>query len=210
MATPTRYQRVGNATVTPSDYALVDDNGVPFSLFLRFDGVDDSLQTNSINFTSTDKMTVWAGVRKTNNSTNEILYELSANITTNNGAFSMFAPIAAGGVQTYAVLSKGTVLVTAGTGSSTYLAPITNVTTHTTSISDDSIVLRVNGTQAASSTSDQGTGPYGNYPLYIGRRGGASLSFNGRLYQLLVRGAQSTTQQIEQTEAYVNGKTRAY
>jgi len=195
------YQRVNTST----DY---DTTGFP--MYLRFDGVDDGMVTNSINFTSTDKMTVWAGVRKTNNSTNEILYELSANITTNNGAFSMFAPVAAGGVQTYAVLSKGSVLVTAGTGFSTYLAPITNTTTHTADISSDLLSLRINGAQAASSTANQGTGPYGNYPLYIGRRGGTTLPFNGRLHSLIVRGAQSTTQQIAATETYVNSKTKAF
>jgi hypothetical protein len=195
------YQRVNTST----DY---DTAGFP--MYLRFDGVDDGMVTNSINFTSTDKMTVWAGVRKTNNSTNEILYELSANITTNNGAFSMFAPVAAGGVQTYAVLSKGSVLVTAGTGFSTYLAPITNTTTHTADISSDLLSLRINGAQAASSTANQGTGPYGNYPLYIGRRGGTTLPFNGRLHSLIVRGAQSTTQQIAATETYVNSKTKAF
>jgi hypothetical protein len=49
------YQRVNTAT----DY---DTAGFPH--YLRFDGVDDFLQTSSINFTSTDKMTVFAGVRK--------------------------------------------------------------------------------------------------------------------------------------------------
>ena len=32
---------------------------------------------------------------------------------------------------------------------------------------------------------DQGTGNYGNYPLYIGRRGGAALPFNGHIYGLI-------------------------
>jgi hypothetical protein len=196
------YQRVNTST----DY----DAGPEWPKFLRFDGVDDSLQTNSINFTATDKMTVWAGVRKFVNSANCIVYELSPDINANNGGFGLFAPLAEGGLQTYSAISKGTVVASAGTGASAYLAPITNTTTHTADISSDLLSLRVNGTQAASNTADQGTGPYGNYPLYIGRRGGSSLPFNGRLHSLIVRGAQSTTQQIEQTEAYVNARTKAF
>ena len=57
---------------------------------------------------------------------------------------------------------------------------------------------------------DQGTGTYGNYPLYIGRRGGTTMPFNGRIYQLIVRGAASNAGQIAAGEAWCNGKTRAY
>ena len=49
------YQRV----TTSTDYDTVS-----YPFFLRFDGVDDFLVTNSIDFTATDKMTVAAGVRK--------------------------------------------------------------------------------------------------------------------------------------------------
>jgi hypothetical protein len=48
------------------------------------------------------------------------------------------------------------------------------------------------------------------YPLFIGARAGTSLWFNGRLYSLVVRGAQSTTPQVEQTEIWINNKTKAY
>ena len=48
---------------------------------------------------------------------------------------------------------------------------------------------------------------YGNTPLYIGARGGSSLWFNGRLYSLIVRGAQSSANLITATERYVARKT---
>ena len=38
---------------------------------------------------------------------------------------------------------------------------------------------RANGTQVAETLTDQGTGNYLAYPLYIGRRGGATIPFNG-------------------------------
>jgi hypothetical protein len=76
--------------------------------------------------------------------------------------------------------------------------------------SSPSLILRVNGSQVASSTSTQGTGNYGNYPLYLFRRGGTTFPLNGRCYGLIVRGAQSSTAQIQQGESYMNQLTKAY
>jgi hypothetical protein len=67
-----------------------------------------------------------------------------------------------------------------------------------------------NAVDGTSSTADKGTGNFGNYPLYIGRRGGTSSPFNGHLYSLIIRGAQSTDAQIVSAETYVNSKTGAY
>ena len=67
--------------------------------------------------------------------------------------------------------------------------------------------LRVNGSQVGTSSADQGTGTFGNYPLFIGARNSASLFFNGHLYSLIVRGAQSNTGQISSTETWVASKT---
>lgn len=76
------YQRVNTST----DY---DTAGFP--LYLKTDGVDDWMQTNSINFTSTDKMTVWAGVRKVVDSgTVGVICELSSDSVNTNGTFAFF------------------------------------------------------------------------------------------------------------------------
>ena len=47
---------------------------------------------------------------------------------------------------------------------------------------------------------------FGNYPIYIGSRAGTSLFFNGRMYGLIIRGAQSTAAQITSGESYENTK----
>jgi hypothetical protein len=59
-------------------------------------------------------------------------------------------------------------------------------------ISTDTLRLNVNGTLAANIVSDQGAGKFGNYPLYIGRRGGISLPFNGNIYSLIIVGRLTT------------------
>jgi hypothetical protein len=68
----------------------------------------------------------------------------------------------------------------------------------------------LNGVQAATTGASQGSGNFGNYPLFIGARDNASFFFNGWLTSLIVRGAQSTQSQIEATEAWVNSRTGAY
>ena len=70
----------------------------------------------------------------------------------------------------------------------------------------NSIANRVNGV-ASENTGTLG-GAFGDYPLYIGSRAGTTSFFNGRLYSLIVRGAQSSLSQIEATELYIKQKMR--
>ena len=191
------------ATAASRPILKQDANG---KYYLLFDGVDDSLSTASIDFTSTDKMSVFAGVRKLSDAAAGTVAELSLSSNSNNGTFAMFAP---GSVApTLDFRSKGTssVLVSA----TPFASPITVISTGTGDISGAVTTIRVNGTQAATSAASPGTGNYGNYPLYIGGRAGTSLPFNGHLYSLIVRGAQSTDAQIVSAESYVNSKTGAY
>jgi hypothetical protein len=154
-----------------------------------------------------DKMTVVAGVRKLSDAAQAVAVELGAT-GTDNGSFTLSAPRTAT-TPGYGFRSRGTVEALANITTS-YPSPITNVLSGTGDISGDSAVLYVNGAQAASSTSDQGTGNYGNYPLYLFGRGGTSLFFNGRFYGLIVRGAQSNPQQLNVSTGYMNEKTKAY
>lgn len=76
----------------------------------------------------------------------------------------------------------------------------------------DQIKYRANTTPIVGTDVTPATGPrnFTGAPLYIGRRGGALLSFNGHLYSLVVRGAASTDSQIAATEKWTNQKTKAY
>lgn len=198
MATPTSYQRVNTAT---------DYDTTAHSTYLRFDGYDDYMLTNSIDFTGTDKMTVFAGVRKLSDAGASTLVELS-NSDSNTGMFYIRAPESP--TVRYSLLSKGSSFAIASTTNNDYLSPVTNILTGIGSISTDVSTLRINGNNVATSATNQGSGNYGNYPLYIGRRGGSSLPFNGRLYELIVRGAESTASEISNTETWMNQRTRAF
>jgi hypothetical protein len=155
----------------------------------------------------TDKMTVWSGVRKLSDAALVMLTELTIGGVA--GSFYILAPTGAGAAK-YGWRSYGTLPVDVGTPGGDYPAPITNVLTGIGNISGDVATVRVNGTQVATNSGDQGTGNYATASLNVGARNGASLFFNGQLYALLVRGAASTDQQVTQTETYVNTLTRAY
>lgn len=197
------YQRVNTST----DY---DTAGFP--LYLKTDGVDDWMQTNSINFTSTDKMTVWAGVRKLSDVARGMFVELSTSPTTN--FFNLEASGPTAGANYGALLAGSSVTSVNGT---TFAAPITNGIAVQYDIAkatrETELLMRVNGTIPTltyANAADAGTGNFGNYPLYLFRRGGTSLPFNGRMYGLIVRGAQSTGTQISNGEKYINSKTKAF
>jgi hypothetical protein len=191
------------AVVTSTNY---DTTGFPY--YLRFDATDDSLATASVDFSATDKMSVFSGVRKFSDASQGFVAELSVNTDLNNGAFNIAAP-GTNNNRTYRFRSKGTVQSSAVTNAD-YVSPITNVITSLGDISGDTAKIRVNGAQVVQSLSDQGTGNYGNYPLYIGSRAGTGTRLNGRIYSLIVRGAASTATEISNTETWVNGKTMAY
>ena len=193
------YQRVNTAT---------DYDTVGFKPYLRFNGTNQWLQTNNIDFTYGDKMFVSAGVRKLSDALYQVPFELSDNIGANSGTFIVHAPDSA---STYLFRSRGSALpLTAAVSSAIYPPPITNVVSGIGNISGDQAILRVNGSQAAISTADQGTGNYGAYPLYIGARAGTSLWFNGRLYQLVIVNKIPTADELKSTETTINRKTLAY
>lgn len=194
------YQRVNTAT----DY---DTAG--FKHYLKFDGVDDSLATGSINFTSTDKVTVWAGVHKASDAAVGSLFEGAAGISP-----GIFAPANAA-TGNYSFRTYGSTAANTGTSSASFASPITSVLTaqldNGAVAASDQVKGRINGVaQALSGLSATGAGNMPNQVFYIGRRGGSSLPFNGRLYSLIVRGAASNDAQIAAAERYVNGKTGAW
>jgi len=155
----------------------------------------------------TDKVTVVAGVRKLSDAAVSALLEFSAAANLNAGSFVAFTP--GSGSERFSWGSRGTAAAVsyAPTTSAAYTAPVTSVLTGTANISGDSVALRANGTQVATSASDQGTGNFGNYPLYLFRRGGTTLPFNGRFYGLSIIGAQLSANDITVLEKFQATKT---
>jgi len=189
------YQRIEAATVYDSDTSK-------FPLYLALDGSDDSLYTAAnLDLSSTDKVTVFAGVTKLSDGATGILAETSADYGSNNGTFAMGQP--------WTTLSRDG-FGARGTSDNSVInanaAPATQVITGIASISGPLTELRRNGASVVSSTTTLGTGNFGSYLLNIGRRNNASLPFNGRIQQLIVRGAASSAAEISSAERYIAGK----
>lgn len=173
--------------------------------WLETDGVDDGMATGNIDFTGTDKVSVFAGVRKLSDAATAFLVELGPDSNNKNGAFGMTAPSASGGIS-YRFQSRGTAFSPAG-NSSFAPAPNSSVISGVASISGDSTKLCRNGALIEEVLVDQGTGNYGNYPLYLFRRGGTSLPFNGWFYGLAITGRLATNAETVATERYLAAKS---
>ena len=196
------YQRIADANT-------YDTSGFP--LYLRFDGIDDSMYTPAnLNLSGTDKATVFAGVRKLSDATLALLVELSANWISNAGTFVSGAPDATGGSGDYTAGARGTAAVSVSllARSAITLAPVTNVFTATHDIPGDLSAIRLNGAASGTNgTGDKGSGNFGSYPLFIGARNNSSLWFNGHLHSLIIAGSAVSAGNISATEQWVAGRT---
>lgn len=194
------YQRIAAAT---------DYDTVGFPVYLDPDGTDDSYQTGSIDFTATDKVTIWAGMRKVDD-TLQMFCELSAAWFASNGTFLVLTGDAFS--SKYSSGARGTgpsdQTVAGRFTSGLYPAPDSAVITAQHDIAGDLSRIRRNGSSdgAIDGTGDKGTGNFGNYPLYLFSRGGTSVRWKGQFYGLIIRGAATDTTQIEQTEQWLNSK----
>ena len=89
-------------------------------------------------------------------------------------------------------------------------APLSMVLCGIGDIGGDILAIRTNGSLLSQNAFDQGTGNYGNYTMYLGVRSDSLFYFNGYFYGAIVRGGQSTNDQVISGENYMNGKTKAY
>ena len=200
------YQLVSDA----AGFNITDPVGFPsYPLHYLFFGGDLDprwLQTSTIT-PNADKVQVFAGVRKLSDAARGVVVELSASLATNQGTFNLNAPFDAN--PNFGFASRGSAVVSSPNLATPFASPITRVLSGIGDIANDVSTLRVNGAVAAQTTDDQGTGNYLAYPIFIGRRGGTSLAFNGQLYGLIVRfsTANLDASVISQTERWMAQKT---
>jgi len=207
-ATP--YQRVGTTAFD------ITEQGVPTTHYLQFDGIDDWLSTSAIDFSGTDKMNVFMGVRKLSDAALQRIVELTSSSSTNNGGFSVAASGDSGGAtplrDNWITSTRGT-SASGATVFSPFVAPVSNVLTSQLDNAEATIAnqakMRINGIArtAAVTSGLTSAGNYANASLFIGRRGGTSEPYNGQLYTLIARGVLSSTAEIRQAEKLIAKKT---
>jgi uncharacterized membrane protein len=188
-ATPTQIQNV----TTAFD---VTEQGQRDCYGVRTDGIDDFYTTASTDFTGTSRITVFAALRKRSDAARGIFFEHTALAGNNSGGFNINAPTASLNDYGFFTSSTSGNFVTAVSS----INPAVAVVTGQGSILDDSLTIRLNGSQVGSNVLDQGSGTYANDVSYLFRRGGTTLPFNGDLYALIVAGGSyplSTIQRVE-------------
>lgn len=204
--------RPTDQTVTLPPYQWVTTGGAGgydtagFPPLIKGNGSNQYL-TGNLDLSSTNKVSLWTGVRKTSDAAAAMLFETSANSTANNGAISLSAP-ATNAATNYVSYSKGTTGTSAT--ATPFAAPLTNVVTVLDDISAPSNKIRINGVDKASDLTSQGTGNYGNYAYYILSRAGSSLFSSGGFNCIILVGKAASAAEGSAAEAYCNQKVRAY
>lgn len=187
---------------SPTDY---DADPIRFPMYLSCNGVNNWMQTIPIDFSSTDKVSVFTSVRKMSDSSVGMIAEFG-NYTDNNSTFGIAARTEAAG---YGFRSRGTIGSATSMSGSPFPAQHAAVLTGIGDISNDIAQIYVNSVLAApTSTTDQGSGNYGVYSLWLFRRGGTSLPFNGNFYELVIRGAATPISQANTVERRMGIRAR--
>jgi len=169
---------------------------------LSFDGIDDFLQTAAIDFSNSDKLTVFALVRKISDAARGMVAELSTSWEAGNGKFGIEAP-ATTATANYRTGYRGSSDASAGNSTfTTYTAPKTDLIVSQLDFGTPLFTQRINGSQVNTNATSVGAVNFANAALYIGRRGGTTLPLNGLLYGfIVVNGAIPSAATIERVEA---------
>jgi len=184
----------------------IDNEGNPN---LTFSGSYTQLATSAIDFTATAQMMVGVGLHVVGSASAAAAIELGADVNSVNGSFLFGAPSSTADHSLYL------------RGTSTIAARIDNVVD-----GDDIMVglfdisqatkeleliprlnrVQLSGSQITWTGTDAGTGNFGNLPLFIGARSGGTLPFQGKIYQVIVRGALTNASDVTQTENLIDAK----
>ena len=176
--------------------------------YLNFNGTSNFMVSGVINLSTTNKVTASVGLFvDPSKVTAGAAICLGSNANSVNGTFLIGAPSSTADHSFYL------------RGSSTLQARMPNAV-----VGDDvltglfdlgqstkelQLIPRLSGVVAPSiawTGTTAGGGNFSNQPLYIGSMGGASTFFQGHIYSIIVRGAQSSTLEVLQTEVYINSK----
>ena len=166
--------------------------------------MDDIIGNSAVDFSTTDKLSVFLGIRRLTAPALNIICDIGDGTTYN--ADSLYTQFG-GGVSPLTSFTSGSQFSITG-GLST--VPFTEVLTQLTNIAGPLNQLRENGSVISTNTNTLGTGNYKNGGLYLCARTSTSYQWNGRIYGAVIRGTSSTATEVANTESWMNGKTKAY
>lgn len=181
---------------TSASRPILRQNAITKAYYLAFDGVDDSLKTDSINFTATDEISLFTGMYPANKGFQGLLH-----FNTNNAnPQSFYLSVDSGRSLSFSANGSQvvTVLNTRGTDPSVYVAK--------SKISTQYILLKSNGVSQVG-TGSLGTGNFGNYPLTLGARQDRIHLLQGDFYGLIGVGRLTTDSETATIEKELAKRT---
>lgn len=172
--------------------------------YLGFDGVTASLATSTVDLSATSKLTVFAGYEKTG-TTAQILFETASPLGTAAGAYGHIINDASPNEYLDFTQGGGTPAIFLGKFANAARAVVSHAADQAGASNAALLSTRLNGVAQALTYFGGVTTPsnFVNQAIFIGRRNGGSLFFVGKLFQLIVRGAVSSIDQITLGERFV-------
>lgn len=206
------YQRVG---LLATDYDAI---GWPKGA--RFNGSTSWMLIASLDLSSSGQLGFAVSLRKDSDAATAMLLEHSSSTANNDGTFGIRAPQGPQ-ANNFGFALRGTGIA-AGSDASrltqgVFASPAINVLSGVIDLSaadlPSQIKPRVNGVapilNSAGAGTPAGNGSFGVYPLYIGRRGGASLPLSGVISRITVRSTPADNF-IAWMERWANEPIRMY
>jgi hypothetical protein len=197
-----------NHAVAPSDAArpLYKTDGTYH--WLQYDGVDDSLSTAAIDFTVTDKISAFFGTSTSSSANQGIITNGVTGAGGWNAIYALGTPPSIRGSLTGDSSFSQVIVDGDSSGTKQIVSQVYDIAGSTAT---DEIKIRKNGslpTQTVVSAGPAGGGAMQNTTVDFGNYVGLMLA--GNIYSMIIRGTTSTTQEITDTETWVNSKTGAY
>lgn len=168
---------------TSASRPILRQNAVTGANYLEFDGSDDFLRTNSIDFTATDKVSLFAGVARTVDRLG-VLLELGYSSDTFDNTFGIQASSGYGNDIFFVVHSTEVSLIRLPN-----FSPTSSIVS--AKYANGDLTLKVDNSTTSGNVSPI-VQNFANYPLFIGRRAGWANPFNGQIYGLIGIGRLTT------------------
>lgn len=177
---------------------------------LLFDATNDQLATLPINFSGTAQMYVGMGINVVVSASAAVAMELGADVNSVNGSFLIGAP---GATTDHSIYLRGSDTIRAAINNiSDGDDLITGILDISQATKEAELIPRLNKTLITSPnitwslSANAGTGSFGTLPLFIGARSGLANPFGGKIYQIVVRGAGTTNEQLYNTEWFIGNR----
>lgn len=178
------YQRVNTAT---------DYDAIGFPKGARFNGVNSWMSIDGLDLSGSDRLGWALSGRKDSDAARAAFFELTP-VFTNPGSIGFFGPFLPN-KDYMAVINDAGTSTTIGPAGPTLAAPHPVVASVQANLAGTASAgrfqLRMNGISYPAATGIAGGGSFANGVLYIGRRAGTALPFNGMIYRLAIRSGAS-------------------